>query len=216
MGIIYSVSSILVNMKYYHESAKVYEGIREVYTKQQYDSNSKLLENINQDYIGWLSIGDTEIDYPVVQSVDNNFYLSHNFYKNKDFAGAIFMDYRNIMDDLDKNVILYGHNMKDGSMFGSLKNYLDIDYYSLHKRIKLEFQDNDYEFEIFSVYTTTNTDWMNPHFSSQDQKNHLKQLENQSEVKTDVEVTEDDMILTLATCTVDDDERLIVHAKLMK
>ncbi|MCZ0704646.1 SrtB family sortase [Natronobacillus azotifigens] len=125
----FSLSSLYDYLNNYYVAAKNYKELGELYHKGEgVKYKTKSLVGINKDYVGWINIEDTTVDYPVVKTGDNEFYLSHNFYKQEDFAGAIFMDYRNSMDKLDKNLILYGHNMKDGSMFGSLKNYLEEDY----------------------------------------------------------------------------------------
>ncbi|EGP9899719.1 class B sortase, partial [Listeria monocytogenes] len=90
------------------------------------------LQKLNKDMVGWLTIADTEIDYPILQSTDNDYYLHHNYKNEKARAGSIFKDYRNTNEFLDKNTIIYGHNMKDGSMFADLRKYLDKDFLAAH------------------------------------------------------------------------------------
>lgn len=173
---------------------------------------------INQDYLGWLSIDSTPIDYPIVKGVDNEFYLNHNFYKEADFAGAIFMDYRNSVDQLDKHTIIYGHDMKDGSMFGSLEKYADSDYWNKHKWIEWEFRGEIYLWEIFSAYVTNDTSWMEMEFKDNEFTDFLRDIQDQSNFSHHVELTEEDRILTLSTCTVNSTatERFIVHARLIE
>lgn len=83
------------------------------------------LRKINEDLVAWIQIPGIGVDYPVVQGEDNEYYLYHTFQKENNKAGSIFLDYRNHDDFTDRRVILYGHNMKDGSMFSNLKQYQD-------------------------------------------------------------------------------------------
>ena len=87
------------------------------------------LKSINNEVIGWVSVSNTNVDYPFVQHSDNSYYLTHSFYKDKNNAGWVFMDYRNKTDFSDMNSILYAHGRVDGTMFGSLKNTLSNDWY---------------------------------------------------------------------------------------
>lgn len=105
----------------------------------------------NSDLVGWISIEDTDIDYPVVQSDDNDFYLRRNFDKNTDNNGAIFMDYRSDAVNVTTNTILYGHNMNSGLMFGGLSKYLEEDYYNKHKTIKFNSIYVEKEYEVVAV-----------------------------------------------------------------
>ena len=84
------------------------------------------LKAINEDIIGWIQIEGTEISYPIVKGIDNSYYLNHTVQKTYNIAGSIFLDYRNERDFSDSKNIIYGHNMKDGSMFHVLRNYLPL------------------------------------------------------------------------------------------
>lgn len=173
------------------------------------------LRQMNEDYIGWLQIEGTPINYPVVQSGDNAFYLNHNFYKEPDFVGTVFMDFRNSIDKLDRSIILYGHNLKDERMFGSLKKYLNQDYYEEHKYISLDFLDTAFEWEIYSVYSSPTTSWMNLDFEDDNEyAAFLQETQEKSVITSNVKPTVDDQVITLATCTDSDTERFIVHAKM--
>lgn len=125
--------------KEYHDGQKEYEELKE-YTKEQpegqQDDPTKSgeeekaidfegLRKINEDIVAWIQIPGIGVDYPVVQGEDNEYYLHHTFRKEVNKAGSIFLDYRNRADFTDQRVILYGHNMKDGSMFSNLKKYQD-------------------------------------------------------------------------------------------
>lgn len=214
VGIIYSTYSLVGYFNEYRVSAKKYEGLQQLY------DNSASLENlksINEDYIGWLTVNGTDIHYPVVQGTDNEFYLTHNFYKETDHVGAIFMDYRHSRNELDSHTIIYGHNMKDKSMFANLANVLHDDF-STNNRIRFTFQQEDTEWEIFSAYVTRGTEWMEIDYdSTETYEQFLNQLVSKSERDFSAEVGGQDQILTLATCTSRvSDERVVIHAKLIK
>ncbi|PFR88226.1 hypothetical protein COK43_20285 [Bacillus cereus] len=102
-GIMYSVFFILKSTYDYHYSAERYKEIGRIYEKEgtRYERTKQVLR-INKDYVGWIKINDTKVDYPVVKREDNSFYLSHNFYKEEDRSGSIFMDYKN---DVKKYVL---------------------------------------------------------------------------------------------------------------
>ena len=116
------------------------EDIPDDETEQEAESSDfdcDFLLAINSDCIGWIRIDGTDIDYPVVQAADNTFYLHHNFNQESAICGAIFMDYRNDIDMTREHLILYGHQMKDGSMFKQLNGYKDKDFYKEHPEIIL-------------------------------------------------------------------------------
>lgn len=217
-GVVYSLYSIGITVYSYHKSAKTYESVENIYENaKQPSSKSKQMLDINHDYIGWIKIQNTNINYPVVRTSNNHFYLSHNFYKEKDSAGSIFMDYTNSVEKLDKNIILYGHNMKDNSMFGSLKKYLQKEFYQEHKEISFDYLGSTYKWEIFSIYTARETEWMKTNFTdSEEFHEFINRVKIDSQIPTQLDVGKEDTILTLSTCTNSDEaERIIVHAKLI-
>ena len=121
----------------------------------------------NEDTIGWIKIEDTVIDYVVVQGADNDEYLHKGFYGEYNSAGTIFLDYRNELDGVRQNWIVYGHRMKDDSMFGELGEYLDYDFYQQHPTFTFITAEAAYDCEIFAVYRcTTAVDYCQPSFSS--------------------------------------------------
>jgi len=218
--VIYSTYSLFGIYQKYEVSAKTYRVIEDIYNDAQADSSrTEEMKGINNDYVGWITIKDTKVNYPVVKTKNNSFYLSHNFYKEEDFVGTIFMDSENVIDSLDKNIILYGHNMKDHSMFGSLKKYLDQDYFQKHKTVQLDILDKTYEWEIFAAYTSHEIDWMQTKFDDEnDFENYLSDIHKKSNVSEQIAIDNEDNILTLSTCTVNSNEteRFIVHAKLIR
>ena len=198
------------------EEALEYEKEESLYITYK-NSYSKLVEE-NSDTVGWLTVNGTSINYPVVQSKDNNYYLEHSFYKNKNKFGWVFVDYRNNLDSFDKNIIIYSHNVRDSNtmMFSSLKNVLKKEWLENKKNHKIFFsiKGKSYYWDIFSVYTIENTsDYLETNYSNY---NYLESLAKRSIYNFNVKTSLDDNILTLSTCYKDDKHRLVVHAKLVK
>ncbi|MBE5781316.1 MAG: class B sortase [Clostridiales bacterium] len=176
------------------------------------------LQAKNSDYVGWISIPKTVVDYPVVQGEDNQYYVTHTYENSSNSAGAIFVDYRNRGDFTDRNTVLYGHNMDNGSMFAALADYYkDKEFFLEHPVFYLYTPTMAYEVEVFSAYVGSA---QGPHlvFDFKDDAAYLKFVEsmkNKSKFKTDVTVTANDRMVTLSTCTYDyDDARAIVHGVL--
>jgi sortase B len=179
-----------------------------------------LLEE-NDELVGWITMNGTEIDYPILQADNNMDYLQHDFYKNYNILGSIFMDFRNDITDLGKNTIIYGHRTKNGTMFEGLTNFEDEAFYEEHKTFTFDTLYESYEAEIFAVYnTTTDFNYIKTDFQNeQDYANLLNDIDEHALFETGVEVNEDDHILTLSTCDYELDEhtgRFVVHAKLTK
>lgn len=174
-----------------------------------------LLE-INPDVVGWIKIADTPIDYPVVQTEDNSFYLDHDINQASSKAGTVFMDYRiNNMQE-DPHLILYGHNMRDGSMFHALMQYKEEDFFLEHQTFTFDQLYRDDTWEIFSAYvTTTDFYYIRTSFNSDaDFLDFIGEFQERSMYETGIEITADDQILTLSTCTYEyDDARFVIHAR---
>lgn len=170
--------------------------------------DKKILEE-NQNTVGWIKIEGTKIDYPVVKYTDNEYYLKHDFNNNLNSAGWIFMDYQNNFND--QNIVLYGHNRKDGSMFGSLKMLFDDEFYKDHKNEILFIKENEIiRYSIFSVYKVVNTDSYNStNFVSLEEK--VKEFKNRSSIHFDFDVSDVSQIITLSTCDYNNSYRLVVH-----
>lgn len=177
------------------------------------------LLDINSETVGWLTVNNTNIDYPVVQATNNEYYLNNDFEHNKNYNGWIFADYRNNMEDLDQNTIIYGHNKYlNGTMFGSLNSILTDEWLNDPKNLTIRF-DNLYssmQWQIFSVYKINKTnDYLTNSFSSKTSyKKFLNIIKKRSMKEFDVDVTPDDKILTLSTCA-DKNKRIVIHAKLL-
>ena len=120
----------------------------------KYKIDFEKLKSINDQVVAWLKVYGTEVEYPVVQSKDNSYYLQRNLEKEYNVGGWIFADYKNKLDGTDRNIVIYGHNMKDSSMFGSLKKILEEEWYDNAENYIVEFiTENEYQkYQVFSVY----------------------------------------------------------------
>lgn len=177
----------------------------------------KKLKEINEDIIGWINIPNTIIDYPIVQGVDNTYYLDKNTKKEQAKEGSIFLDSLNDSSFNDKNNILYGHNMAGDIMFGGLRFYRDQDYLDKHPLIKIYTENEIREYEIFSVYVTNaEYDYRTKLFNETNTfDSFLKRISEPSLINRNIDIGSEDKILTLSTCAFDfDNARLAIHAKL--
>lgn len=176
------------------------------------------LKAVNEDVIGWIYVeGLPNINYPVVQGKDNETYLHTTYEKNYNFAGTIFVDYENSSDFSDCNTLVYGHNMKNGSMFGKLKEFVsDPKIYEESKYFWIFTPKETYRYEIISAYTTsvdsdTYTLFQGP---GEAFKQYLQTIRGYSELVTDpVETDVMDKVITLSTCTGNEATRFVVQGK---
>lgn len=186
----------------------------------QYEKVFSTLQEINKDTIGWLTVNNTRIDYPVVQAKDNDYYLKRDYYQNKNRHGWIFMDYRNNPDELNENTIIYGHNLANQTMFGTLRYALNSYWYkkSANQIITFNTPNENMKFQIFSIYTIpTTNDYLDITFPTTDAyQSYIDLVKGRSIYDFNIEVTTDDKILTLSTCANGNDKRLVIHAKLIK
>ena len=176
------------------------------------------LLSINKDVVGYLKVNNTNVDYPVVISDDNKYYLNKNLYGEDDKNGWIYMDFRNSDKYLNDNTIIYGHNMYySGVMFGTLHRVLNSSWYNNEENLNIQF-DTMYEsmtWRIYSIYTIPKTsDYLKVTFKTDEEKQeYIDMTKNRSIKDFQDEVTTDDKLLTLSTCTGDND-RLVIHARL--
>ena len=121
---------------------------------ERYAVDFEKLKEKNSDVVAWLKVNGTNIETTVVKSTNNDYYLTHNFNKEYNAAGWIFSDYKNKVDGTDKNLVIYGHNMRDNSMFGSLKWVINEEWYNNedNKYITLVTENGTQTYEVFSVY----------------------------------------------------------------
>lgn len=186
----------------------------------QYAKVFSTLQEINKDTVGWLTVNNTRIDYPVVQAKDNDYYLRRDYYQNKNRHGWIFMDYRNNPDELNENTIIYGHNLANQTMFGTLRYALNSYWYkkSANQIITFNTPNENMKFQIFSIYTIpTTNDYLDITFPTTDAyQTYIDLVKGRSIYDFNIEVTTGDKILTLSTCANGNDKRLVIHAKLIK
>ena len=181
------------------------------------------LKTQNSDFVGWITIPDTKVDYPVVHTVDNEFYLNHSFQKEYLRAGSIFADYRNSKSLLkNRNTVLYGHNMMSGSMFGCISDFFSRSYFMENRYIYIYTSDGIFVYQTFSirrVKINKDVSYITTFFSNdEDFLNFANRMMTASAVKlNDVTFTETDRILTLSTCTDSGNanERYCLQAKLV-
>ena len=186
--------------------------------KPPIDVDFEKLKSINDDVIGWIYVDALpDISYPIVQGKDNQTYLHQTYEKNYNFAGTIFVDYENGRDFNDCNTLVYGHNMKNGSMFGHLKKFTeDEKLYNNDRYFWILTPDKNYRYEIISAYTTgvnsdTYTLFKGP---GEEFEEYLKKIKSYSDIKTeDTELTIKDKIVTLSTCTGNESTRFVVQGK---
>lgn len=184
------------------------------------------LKKQNSDIRAWIKINGTKINNPVYQTDNNDFYLDHDMDKQKSRYGAIFIDEvaRVERDYNSQNIVVYGHHMKDGSMFASLKKYTDVNYYKKHPIIDFKTLYNESKYKIFGVFIINTRkehdngqvfNYRKPEFADQDQfLEFIDEVKKRSIIDTGVLVSKYDEILTLSTCTYEfEDARLVVMAR---
>lgn len=174
------------------------------------------LKEINKDTVGWIKVNGTDIEYAIVKTDNNSYYLNNNFENEYNKAGWIFADYKNKLDGTDKNIVIYGHNRKDGSMFSSLKNILKEEWYSKEENRKITFitEKENSVYEVFSIYEIEAEDYyITTNFADGEILSYIQTVKKRSIKDFDVEVSKEDNILTLSTCGNDNDYRVVLHAK---
>ena len=158
----------------------------------------------------------TDIEYPVVQATDNAYYLTHSLDQSYNGAGWIFADYRNIVDSTDKNIVIYGHNRRDGSMFGTLKKILKEEWYNDENNWQIKFitEKEEIIYQVFSIYKIENEDYyITTDFFDNSFGEFIETIKNRSIKDFGVQVNENDQILTLSTCDNNNKYRVVLHAK---
>ncbi len=177
------------------------------------------LKSINNQTVGWIQVNGTNINYPFVQTTDNNYYLTHSFNKSYNSAGWVFLDYRNNLQTLNKNTIIYAHGRTDKTMFGTLKNILTNDWINNTDNyvIKLSTEYENTLWQVFSAYhIPTTNDYLKINFNNNESFiEFTNMLINRSQFDFNTTINENDHILTLSTC-YNSSEKMVIHAKLIK
>lgn len=180
----------------------------------------------NSDIRGWLTIPHTVVNYPVVQTTDNSLYLTSDFHKQKSDYGSLFLDYRDRIQPDSRNLIIYGHNMKDGQMFHSIIQYQQTDFYNSAPVIEFDTLYGTYKWKVFACFIANASakdgyvfNYLRTDFSSDDQfTSFIKEVRARSLISTPtVNVQAGDTILTLSTCTYEyNDARFVVMARQLR
>ena len=185
--------------------------------EEKYVIDFEKLKEKNSDVVAWLKVNGTNIETTVVKTTDNDYYLTHNFNKEYNSAGWIFADYKNKVDGTDKNLVIYGHNMRDNSMFGSLKWVINEDWYNNedNKYITLVTENETQIYEVFSVYQIEEEDYyIQTNFNTEKEfSTFLETIKKRSKKDFNVDVNKEDNILTLSTCANNNKYRVVLHAK---
>lgn len=189
----------------YEDSISIYEGSNDKNKIDYMGVSIDLARNINKDTICWIYIPNTNIDYPVVKTNNNEKYLNTLFDGSEGMSGTLFVDSR--VRDLGDNLVIYGHNMKDGSMFHDLRNYIDIDYRTEHKLAYISFGNyNAKEYNIRAVIETNSQDEVYEYIVNNDKKayDRIRLMDEYN----DIDINKD--IVCLSTCEGSNDKRIIV------
>ncbi|MGE7128470.1 class B sortase [Lysinibacillus xylanilyticus] len=234
---LYSGFSLAKYLYTYYETSKSLEEVQTIYQSTLTTLEDEAVEtsstpftirpqfndllSVNNNIVGWISTDGTKLNNPILQAENNDFYLNHNFKDRESRAGSVFMDYRNDVQGINRNTILYGHAMKNNTMFGSLKNYLNQQYVDEHPIIYLDTLYESYDVEVFAAYETTiDFYYIETEFKSNDTfLKFLDEIQAHSAIEMNVEIGPEDKILTLSTCkdsVMSDDHRFVVQGKLVK
>ena len=180
----------------------------------------------NPQTVGYIKIDGTKIDTPVVQADNNKYYLNHDFYGKSTSYGAVYASYKNRFDPFDRNTLLYGHNMNDGSRFAALLNYKNIDYFKKHPVIHFDSLFEKKDWKIYAVVITNGStesdngyffDFTFNHCSDACYEEYIKEIDKRKLYETGVDLLPTDTIVTLCTCTYEyDDARLLVIARMVR
>lgn len=187
------------------------------YIRQLEEISLDALREVNPQVVGWILIPDTEISYPLMQGTDNDYYLKRTWDGKRNDVGSIFLEHLSSSDLTDFHTIIYGHNMKNGSMFAGLQNYREESYREEHPYVYIRSDDGVFRYEIFSSYLAK-VDSTTYGLAFPDEEAKALFLGNaiqDSVIQTDVEVAATDRILTLSTCSGKGyATRWVVHARL--
>lgn len=172
------------------------------------------LKEQNSDIVGWIAFENMELSYPIMWCGDDEYYLRHTFSGEINSSGSIFMEANNQPDFEDYHTIIYGHNMRNLSMFGRLKNYKTKDFYEGNEYFVIYTENSVYRYRIFSYYDISEeSDVYTVGFGpDENYRNFVNKMLKRSYYDTGVEVTEQDKIITLSTCSTEGN-RFVVHAK---
>lgn len=227
---IFSGYQILSTINEYKISNDTYNNLKE-YVNTDSDKNASIdkeivtpkvdfvsLKEINSDVVAWIYIKDANINYPVVQGKDNDYYLNHLTDMSYNAAGSIFLDYRSKSNLNDRHSIIYGHNMNDGSMFANLNKYKEQEFFNNHSYYVIVTPDKNYKIDIISGYVANvNEDSWKLNFSNDEEfSNWLTWTKEKSFFKSEITPTTEDRIITLSTCSNESNDTRFVLVGILK
>ncbi|MDH8678235.1 class B sortase [Fusibacter bizertensis] len=167
-----------------------------------------------EDFVGWISIPGTKIDYPIVQTTDNEHYLNYDYTNSKNYAGAVYMDYKNKGNFYDNHISLYGHYMKNGTMFHDLHLFKEQSFFNENHSIYLTGLREKFRYEIYSVQiVSAYTYRLYLNLDASELNEYALHFQRESLFDHEIENTDQLKLLTLVTCTYEfDNARLLIHA----
>ena len=201
------------------KSEAVYSELRSNNKEEDGKCIKEDLSNINKDFVGWVTIDNTDLEYPFVQGEDNDHYLHRDINHNDSTAGTIFMDYRDNLDS-SQNIILYGHHMKNGTMFTPVVKYKEEDFWKKNNKIRVYIGSHEYIYEVYAVCVVdpATYDYLKMDFDTEkDFLDYVDGVRERSMYKSDLKVSGKDKIITLSTCSYEfDNARTFVQGKLIE
>lgn len=210
---LFSASLVVKHFVELKENRDYYEKIQNLVTEEsteveQTPDYSSVIK-VNTDTVGWIKVPNTNIDYPVVQFANNDYYLNHDFDKKYNYRGAIFMDYRNNPTDLDANTIIYGHNCYDKTMFSELDQYEKIDFYKKTPVFEYNTLEKSYKWKIYAVFITNAEasedngyvfNYIYPYMDGENFNGFIEEVNKRRLYVTGVDINDEDKMLVLSTC----------------
>ncbi len=203
------------------QMADVGEGER---AETREDIDFEVLQALNPDIYAWIEVPGTNVDYPIVQhATDNSYYLTHTIEHKQTTAASIYTENYNTKDFNDHHTVIYGHNMKNGTMFRSLHNFEDYDFFEEHRDIIIYMPEETRYYKIFAAYTYDNRHLLHSYYCEEAEsfQQYLDEIYGIKDfnafIDHDMEVTSEDYIITLSTCVNSGDltQRYLVQAVLI-
>ncbi len=206
------IRQIIINYVNKKEGTSFYNSTLPSHNEVNIEEMMEKYQNIQ----GYIKIDDTNINYPIVQGEDNDYYLSHLPNDEKNKMGSIYLDYRNNGFN-DDNTVIYGHNMNDGTMFSELENYKQNDYYENHKKYTIYTESDKLEVEIVAIYIADASKESLPiNFEDNEREKYLKKVMKNNILDSKVNIESEDKLITLCTCAdVYDTSRLVLIGKVL-
>ena len=199
------------------ENGSQEEGIIE--DDSPFDIDFEVLWSINPDICGWIYCPDTVINYPILKGANNDTYIRHNYLKDYATSGSIFIEMANSADFSNSNTIVYGHNMRDGSMFACLSKWSSQDFYNEHPYMYLFTPKKTYRIELFSEYITdaTSDSYYAILSPCQEMNDYLARVKAKSNFNSEVELDPNGRYVMLSTCSYAfENARFVLHGKLVE